>query len=155
MKATELRIGNWVEDHSEDGGIVQVKEIGHLLDKKLISIGFIIPSGGYSQTSLEEGDGFDELEEDKMIQPIPLTEEWLVKFGFEEYSKHINGDFELCIKSDKPSQHIVVRVYRGGFSVFNHSECDFTQIQFINRVKHVHQLQNLYFALTGEELTIK
>jgi hypothetical protein len=26
---------------------------------------------------------------------------------------------------------------------------------FINHIKHVHQLQNLYFALTGEELTIK
>lgn len=139
MKAEELRIGNYVEDHSEDGGVVQVKEIGHLLDKKPVSIGFIIPSGGYSQTSLEENDGFDELEEDKMIQAIPLTEEWLLKFGFTVNANDIWFD-------------------KGDLSVLN----DGTSVAFRNcdnyfnigaKCKHVHQLQNLYFALTGEELT--
>lgn len=125
MKATELRIGNLA---TQDGEII---------------------NGVCSLTIHRCDSGKIHLE------PIPLTEEWLVKFGFEEYSKHINGDFELCIKSDKPSHHIVVRITRSNFSVFNHSECDFTQIQFINRVKHVHQLQNLVHALTGEELTIK
>ena len=44
---------------------------------------------------------------------------------------------------------------RDYFNIFNHSECDFTEMQYLTEVKFVHQLQNLYFALTGEELTIK
>jgi len=136
MKATELRIGNLTQDSK--GNLLKV--IGLTDD----NISYYVVDR--SKFPLEVG---------WQAEPIPLTEEWLVKFGFEEYSKHINGDFELCIKSDKPSHHIVVRITRSNFSVFNHSECDFTQIQFINRVKHVHQLQNLVHALTGEELTIK
>lgn len=31
----------------------------------------------------------------------------------------------------------------------------FTDGTFAAEIKHVHQLQNLYFALTGEELTLK
>ena len=133
--------------------MIESKElrIGNLIYNPVQKINLVVDGGLIATESMRE----KAVKDYKGFEPIPLTEEWLDKFGFEEYSKHINGDFELCIKSDKPSHHIVVRIYRGGFSVFNHSECDFTQIQFINRVKHVHQLQNLYFALTGEELKIK
>jgi hypothetical protein len=87
------------------------------------------------------------------FEPIKLTEEWLIKFGFESYSTHVNYN-ELQIKNKKPNKHIVVRlgIQNKYFSVFNHSECDFTELQFIRQLDFVHQLQNLYFALTGEEL---
>ena len=76
-------------------------------------------------------------------EPIPLTEEWLVKLGFISDSlggfnsprsmniyfldKHINICYAKYAESGVKLEHI----------------------------KYVHQLQNLYFALTGEELTIK
>jgi len=76
-------------------------------------------------------------------KPILLTEEWLEKFGFFEkyggcYNRWNIKSFTLIDPEDDYGN------LKGEF-IFNHTL----------EVKHVHQLQNLYFALTGEELTIK
>ena len=67
--------------------------------------------------------------------PIPITEEWLLKFGFEKTSL---GHFK--------KQGIILLVE------------DFYYICLLGNtsviIKYVHQLQNLYFALTQKELTI-
>ena len=64
------------------------------------------------------------------MTPVPLTEEWLLKFGFKKaYETYYQ--YKDFILNDK----------------FIMMDIDIT-IQ----LKHVHQLQNLYFALTGEEL---
>ena len=80
-----------------------------------------------------------------VYQPIPITEEWLVKFGFEEDFEGISSTWHNEVKSirieiihDSNGFHSIV----GAFG---------TWIE----INHVHQLQNLYFALTGEELTFK
>jgi len=69
-------------------------------------------------------------------KPITLTEEWLVMLGFEKISGW--DDYKGCIKD------------------FVELECDTYGFEFANcidkEVKHVHQLQNLYYALTGTEL---
>lgn len=74
------------------------------------------------------------------LKPIPLTEEWLLKAGF-----------EIIGKLDMPNSP----------SDWFYSKNDFPfSITYVNKklqfsnidLKHVHQLQNLYFALTGEEL---
>lgn len=72
-------------------------------------------------------------------EPIPLTEEWLFKLGgvkttdsFGGYLFYYPNCNAMRIKNNEwSSQHITVKV------------------------EFVHQLQNLYFALTGEELTLK
>jgi hypothetical protein len=70
------------------------------------------------------------------INPIPITEEWLVRFGFEheetEYSNFQNKDG--------------VRLF------FHNGVWNYSSLNTV--IKSVHQLQNLYFALTGEELTL-
>ena len=77
-----------------------------------------------------------------VYEPIPLTEEWLLKFGFEVINKSY---FELKINS-------IVLEYTKNLN----NECYIMINESIKiYIKHVHQLQNLYFALTGEELTIK
>lgn len=85
---------------------------------------------------------FRDLEHYK-LKPIPLTEEWLVKFGFEkEYSNywsHKKSYFEI----DKDNYGLWINSVNG--NEYHHG----------NGFKHVHQLQNLYFALTGEELTLQ
>ena len=79
----------------------------------------------------------------KYYQPIPLTEEWLLKFGFEL----INNEFfrsrnsEICLFWTANKNKIIPE--------YNEKRL-ITGYDF----KHVHQLQNLYFALTGEELTL-
>jgi len=69
------------------------------------------------------------------INSILLTEEWLVRFGFTFNSKfHLyenNKDFKL------------------------NWEFVLMDIDKYVRPNFVHQLQNLYFALTGEEIVIK
>lgn len=65
------------------------------------------------------------------LSPIPLTEEWLIKFGFE-------------IKNySYTNSHYV----KGKFGF------DLTTFEYKGiKLKYVHQLQNLFFALTCEEL---
>ena len=73
--------------------------------------------------------------------PIPLTPEILVKAGFECSSKgfwiHPNW-YNLSLK-----------YMRGTHAL----RCNFMDI-VANNIDYLHQLQNLYFALTGQELPI-
>ncbi|MFP3835370.1 hypothetical protein [Chryseobacterium sp. SIMBA_028] len=97
-------------------------------------------------TELETSDGEFNYNSDQCnINPVILTEEWLIKFGFEKrevymlgvkYDGWLNFSFHLDINHIKNTYFYH---WMGG------------NIE----VKHVHQLQNLYFALTGEELTVK
>ncbi len=74
-------------------------------------------------------------------EPIPLTEEWLMKFGFDIKDKNrldwVKGAFNLERSNEDDSKFC--------FEVYSH---------YIP-LDYVHQLQNLYFALTGEELKLK
>lgn len=67
------------------------------------------------------------------LKPTPLTEEWLLKFGF----KYKNG-YGFIFKYGYISKQDKYWIY--------HNIC--------KKIDFVHQLQNLYFALTGEELII-
>ena len=104
---------------------------------------FILPNGDIGKISYHEIRLMVVAIEKPDYQPIPLTEEWLLKFGFEWSIQHqahyLNGfDFVIDICTDYSR---VIKYKRGG--------------EVMTRIQHVHQLQNLYFALTGEELTIK
>ena len=77
--------------------------------------------------------------------PIPLTDEWLLKFGFKYVESYDNykvkaGDYWNSVK-----------FYEGEWC-YNNDDSD-SGCYFLTTIKYVHQLQNLYFALTGEELT--
>ena len=84
----------------------------------------------------------------KQIAPIPLTEEWLVKFGFELNGEdYIIPNFIFEIRKKLKSHSDV-------FVLF-HDSNDMDEIMESVEISHIHQLQNLYFALTNEELKIK
>ena len=123
MKANELRQGNIV-----DKGIIHW-------------IGFFngIPSVGVLEN---EYDSFTKTVKLKSIKPIPLTEEWLIKFGFVK-------SLDYWVISNK-GFFVGVTLKEVIYPMF-----DIDNPMLIKTLKHVHQLQNLYFALTGEELTIK
>jgi len=99
-----------------------------------LRVGNWVLSPTQGEIQIENGWQIDEGEE---VKPIPLTEEWLERFGF-EYSD-LNGDSGLW--KIPPFQ-----IY-GKYNQFLYD--------YRLDVNYVHQLQNLYFALTGEELTIK
>jgi hypothetical protein len=75
------------------------------------------------------------------FQPIPLTEEWLLNFGFEYHhdTPHPNKVFRKLHTEGFIDLEQIKHYYYGGS--FTSVEC-----------RYVHQLQNLYFALTGKEL---
>lgn len=120
MKANELRIGNLVDLGNR---IAKVTEINHL---------------SCVVVDLEETQ--DTIEDYERTRPILLTEEWLLKFGFEWKGNKFLTIFTPCGKA---------LVYIGD-NFFK-----FSGITIEIQIKYVHQLQNLYFALTGEELVIK
>ncbi len=83
-------------------------------------------------------------------QPIPLTDEWLKKFGFEEV---LNFDFyKSGLSIDGTVVHFSFDFWRLGLDAYDQDLNDWIEIP--KEIKHVHQLQNLYFALTGNELKI-
>lgn len=90
------------------------------------------------------------------INPIKITEEWLLKFGFEKFvyeSEETGYGTEYKLKASED----VFMVYADDFSLGIYSDeiseqNDVAVIPNHEHIKHVHQLQNLYFALTGEEL---
>ena len=73
------------------------------------------------------------------IKTIPLTEELLLKFGFELFYLDTPHQYGY----QKNSMEVVCDKSKG-----------LNEISVIDspHIKYVHQLQNLYFALTGEEL---
>ncbi len=77
-----------------------------------------------------------------IMTPIPLTEEWLLKLGFESmYSNYIvkAGDYYNSIKQDC------------GKWIYSYDESDAGCYE-LKEIKYVHELQNLYFALNDKEL---
>lgn len=123
MKASELRIGNFV--HLKGYPAVEFP----LSERRALMV-------------LTKGYG---------VEPIPLTEDWLVRFGFEKKTE-LNYERDLVRKLVYKSERAVndkIKIFdfkTGEFSAWNSG--------YLNTIKHVHQLQNLYFALTGNELLI-
>jgi len=79
----------------------------------------------------------------KNLKPIPLTEEWLIKIGFAKIN-HINGySFYSLSKSKINKCHIDIYDSKTQYMGYSVKHC-----------KYLHELQNLYFVLTGLELII-
>lgn len=109
MKASELRIGNLIDNNGKVKSVVA----SDFLDRKWLC-----------------------------FEPIIITEDWLVKFGFKKGHMIEYGDYTPYYKENFEAIYLtnhgfVYSPYRPSGEI---------------PVKYIHQLQNLYFALTGEEL---
>jgi len=108
MKVNELRIGNVVLEETMSYAGLKVKQI---------------------TVAIRDLSNHDNL------RPIPLTEDWLIKFGFKKqttmYYRKGNYEFELE-KGFIDDGMAVINTY--------------------NPIRYVHSLQNLYYTITGDEL---
>ena len=133
MEAKDLRLDNYINVlcKDEDGILINDNEpvrcnIYHLTD--LI-------------------DGNDSWE----YKPIPLTEEWLIKFGFIKFTTpalptaFIETTRYIYTEQIEPFMDILM--WDGQVFRFHNGHA-------IENIKYVHQLQNLVFTLTGKELTL-
>lgn len=83
----------------------------------------------------------------EILKPMPLTEEWLIKFGF--WRKPPFGMGKSIGKHDS-------RIELEWLPIDQCYQLEYFGIRYISDIliKHVHQLQNLYYALTGKELAL-
>ena len=97
-----------------------------------------------------------------LFYPVEITEELLKRFGFKPeevgdkgndwYSigdadnkyvdEELENELEICV-SAKQNQYVI--------NQYNTAQMN----HLVGRIKYIHQLQNLFFALTGEELEFK
>jgi len=151
MKANELRIGNYVSELVL--GIVPIFTIQR--DTVWVAV--------KHNTLNILGDQHYHLDISS-IEPIPLTEEWLLKFGFVRDSDSMDIRYK---NSDDPGTIYEIRLidqslFRGQDSGWNlqlieiFDEQDESDMRFVHikRIDHVHQIQNLFYSLSGTELTI-
>jgi hypothetical protein len=126
MKANELRIGNLFQDRS--GKILRLE---YWYRNKPAQKVFTEKRRWNGWELVEDYPLTEDLE---YCKPIPLTEERLLEFGFEKDVSKYN----ICW-------------------FLNHVYIWFVDGKYINEldlpIDYVHQLQNLYFTLKGEELT--
>jgi hypothetical protein len=115
MKASELRIGNWIYNTTTKEKVQVYPMMINQLSK---------------------------LEDKHNYKPIELTEEILLKCGFVKQM-----EWTYCIDL-KGNLKLVYYIGEKGWSIGNKNYSDFSNL------KHLHQLQNLYFCLCGKELEI-
>ena len=121
MKVTELRIGNFVSNYPWT---------------ELLEVTMINKLGGMSFNNILFGDV------DK-VQAIPITEEWLIKFGFKQSTPDTFKKTKHWYHDDTTiwfEYNLICYIYEGNGNIY------------CGHIKNIHQLQNLYFALVGEEL---
>lgn len=124
IKTTELRIGNLINHMGE-----------------VVEIDAIDSDGCFNILADISG---NIASRDDIADPIPLTDEWMERLGFE------------FLHNGKPRRWCHSETRWFDLSQFGSGE----EMAYLNMpsampVQFVHQLQNLFFALTGEELTIK
>ena len=143
IQANVLRIGNLVEKSIKSGqGRTLICKIGC---EDIVRVFENIGSFNYN--------------------PIPLTEEWLLKAGFElyDYEPNEEGDefpdfIYMSYKITPPEKLYYYTITNtpedGGYFDFC-IKVQFADYVMLSTLQYVHQLQNLYFALTGKELEFK
>lgn len=143
IQGKEIRIGNYLKDRN--GKILRVDFIEY------VENGFDTKFG---QKMFVEGQEVHPMTEySDYAEPIKLSEEWLEKFSFVKTDDYIdivyyepkdrgNRTYYVCFDHD---------VISFGLRVFRN--CTSLLYDDVN-LQYVHQFQNLYYALTGIELSV-
>lgn len=146
IKPQELRIGNWVR--FPYSGYEQVGDIERIEQDSGTNTEYYISS---------INDRFPRYYTE--IEPIPLTLEILEKCGFEKENE--KRDYGLVYFV--PETKFIIRRVNFERPILGKDDFSFS-LEFsdeknwctiINRIPHLHQLQNAIFALTGKELNVK
>ena len=146
IKPQELRIGSNVNTELGIAEIIGIYE--DVVDVKGVSV---IDNSSENKISISTR-SFDGCVEYEKIQPILLTEEILLKFGFERHDNgSVSAQFSYGINpvtQDYIIYLIWIKDYENDYQL---NGFPFYQNGYFE-IKTVHQLQNLYFALTNTEL---
>lgn len=125
VQPSEVRVGNLLEAHLTGEYVT----VDWLVIKHL--------EGGNIQNGFDPKVG-------PVYKPIPLNEWWLDKLGFNKGTA--NAGTMICFKKSK---YTIAEWDIGEWRMW------IATVDIYKKIKHVHELQNLYFALTGSELELK
>ena len=147
MKANELRIGNYV--FSGVGGNVRVDEI-----RLVVGVGYVVRM--YLRNGEDHESWLNLMVSD--AKPIPLTPELLEKCGFSKESEYVyrHDEFGDHVLYDAPTDWGDTSEYpteidgHGGGVLYGYCHGS-----AVIRTLYLHDLQNKFFAITGQELGIK
>ena len=140
MEAKKFRIGNLLtwKDQEDEGKAI------------LTLTGIVLGDCIWLEWEWEDGESDNTDCDLDSIKGISITEDWLINFGFQNYHcweyRWVTGGLQL--------------IETNGYwypAVFSHPEMSHEDDQCVslNRIKYVHELQNLFFAITGKELELK
>ena len=138
MNKNEIRVGNIVKYYAKEDPIV-------ILD---------ITTGKKKKWF----DGYVRYKENSKvsivcIKGIPLSKEWFKKLGFIEYENEYDTTYEIEIKDGYKLESVKSLTYTS-FLLREINNVTGDQLFFLpHNIEYVHQLQNLYFSLSGKELT--
>ena len=129
MELKELRPGN----------IVQGINTGYCYIEELS------PSRVSGTSRGDNGSTISTFDSITQVLPLYISEDWLLEFGFEKTD--IEYEYELDLGSGRKimANRLLFAGYACNYIVYGY--------QAANQISMVHQLQNLYFAVTGEEIT--
>ncbi len=86
--------------------------------------------------------------------PIGLTKEWFKKLGFIEYENEYDTTYEIEIEDGYKLESVKSLHSYTSFLLREVNNVTGDQLFFLpHNIEYVHQLQNLYFSLSGKELT--
>lgn len=128
IQANELRIGNLVINH--------LNEIHTIKPNNILAQYRFDVAGEHGYT------------------PITITEEWLLKFGFEKQDNDIDVWYQIEIKDGYFLEYFKSMTYISLILREVNNVVGDSLFYLPNIPKFVHELQNLYFALTQTELKI-
>lgn len=137
MTANDLRLGNLIH-----WNIPEKKDTIHTV------VG--IRNGKLQTIPISLGESIED------YKPIPLTEIWLEKLGL--IKKNITEDMPQELKQPDIDEDgsIWYMWVQGLFNleIQENGEIWFELYSHYKHIKYVHELQNLYYALTGVELSV-
>lgn len=141
INAQDLRIGNWVKDRGEK--LIRIDFFEHL--EKNYSCKF-----GMNNDIVDEfGPLHPFTEYTEYAIPIPLTEEILLKCGFEKRKEN-----NFYIDEEKYHTISILKVNNQYMPSIKSNHHEVGQMFSLYGIQYLHQLQNLYFALTNKELEV-
>lgn len=142
IQANQLRIGNWVYRCFYPNDLFQIRSISEDRVHSINTVEVDTNSNTIYSSDCSLSD----------LNPIPLTEEWLLKFGF------IKDEDELFNITTFGVEGFSINTYTNWHNEepeVPHYWLRHYQSGTTPKLHFVHQLQNLYFALTGLELFLQ
>ena len=141
INTNELKIGDWVDVRNSEY-IRYGKEPGYTLVDSINYSGINITSGYEGSIECEYLD--------QNLFGIPLTPEILEACGFEKMDRRNNTSLykkwpiSIVVNDDNVCEYMFLYI----------DDSSISEIDWIKKPNSLHQLQNLYFSLTGEELSV-